>query len=275
MTSGQNGLSKCIQRPIKILIVSREIPLENTIGSATYILNFLSYLRQVGFQIKYIIPNPSPSLHVKAPWCVISPNFFKLANISVKNNLRIGRLLLRFNSISDWVIESLRLIYDRLPEALKNMYRSAREQRQLTPLYLVTSNVWDAPIMSEESDFINSQFIRFKPDVVIANYAFLANVLEFPVLDKNVVKAILTHDVRHQKGDRFQQLGLTSFETCWNRERETLELSKAQLLLAIQEEDANLFKEMAPQCKVICMPISVECHSHAIQQVPGRCLFCW
>jgi glycosyltransferase involved in cell wall biosynthesis len=271
MASVKNVFPKYIQRPIKVQIVSREIPVENTIGNATYILNFLRYLRQAGCEIEYIIPNSSPN--GKAPWCVISPTLFKLANLSVKDNLKIGRLLLRFNSFSDWFIELLRLIYDKLPETLKNMYRSAREQRQLTPLYAVASDVWNAPIMGEESDFIRSQFIRFKPDVVIANYAFLANVLDSPVLDKNVVKVILTHDVRHQRGAQFKKLGLASSEPYWNRERETLELSKAQVLLAIQQEDANLFKEMVPQCEVICMPISVKCHSHAIAQVPGRCLF--
>ncbi len=271
MASVKNVLPKYIQRPIKVQIVSREIPVENTIGNATYILNFLGYLRQEGCKIEYIIPNSSPN--GKAPWYVISPTLSRLANLWVKDNLRISRLLLRFNSLLDWFIESLRLIYDRFPETLKNMYRSAREQRQLMPLYAVASGVWNAPIMPEERAFINSQFIRFKPDVVIANYAFLANVLDSPVLDKNVVKVILTHDVRHQRGAQFKKLGLASSEPYWNRERETLELSKAQVLLAIQEEDANLFKEMAPQCEVICMPISVGCHSHAIKQVPGRCLF--
>jgi hypothetical protein len=273
MASGKGVFSQYIQRPIKIQIISRDIPVENTIGNATYMLNFLDYLRQVGCQVEYIIPNTSPVHNIKAPWYLISPTLSKLARILVKDNVRVGRFLLRFNSLSDWVIELLRIIYDRLPENLKNMYRFAREQRQLTPLHLINSNVWDAPIKPEESDFINSQFIRFKPDVVIANYAFLANVLDFPILDKNAVKAILTHDVRHQRGNQFKKLGLTSFETCWNQERETQELSKAQVLLAIQEEDANLFKEMTPQCEVICMPMSVQCHSHRIEQVPGRCLF--
>lgn len=50
-------------------------------------------------------------------------------------------------------------------------------------------------------------------------------------------------------------------------------MSKAQVLLAIQEEDAHLFKEMVPQSEVICLPMSVESHSHTVKQVPGRCLF--
>ncbi|WP_157703494.1 glycosyltransferase family 4 protein, partial [Salmonella enterica] len=50
-------------------------------------------------------------------------------------------------------------------------------------------------------------------------------------------------------------------------------LRKAQVLLAIQEEDANLFQEMAPECKVISMPMSAVSHSNTVKQVPGRCLF--
>ncbi|MEI2581703.1 glycosyltransferase family 4 protein [Scytonema sp. PRP1] len=271
MTKVKNVLSDFIQRPIKVQIISREIPVENTRGNATYILNFLQYLQQMGYKIEYILPNSL--LSSRTPWHIISPTLAKLANVVVKDNLKIGRLLLRFNSLSDWLIESLRLIYDRLPETLKNIYRSARDQRQLTPMYAVPSCVWDAPLLLEETAFINSQFLRFKPDIVIANYAFLANVLDSPVLDKNVLKVILTHDVRHQRVAQFKKLGLASSEPYWSKEQEIIELSKAQVLLAIQEEDANVFKEMVPQCEVICMPMSVNCHSHTIKQIPGRCLF--
>ncbi len=271
MSLVKNLFADRIYQRIKVQIISREIPVENTRGNATYILDFMRYLRQVGCEIEFILINSSPKGRV--PWCIIPSTLAALANVSAKDNLRIGRVLLRVNSLSDLLIELLRLFYDRLPETLKNIYRSDREKRQQPPKYMFASQSWDILATPEEVAFASSRFVTFKPDVVVANYAFLGNVLDSSVLDETALKVILTHDIRHHRNAQFKELGLATFESDWNRQQEIIGLSKAQVLLAIQEEDANLFKEMVPQCEVICMPMSAVCHSHTVKQVPGRCLF--
>jgi Glycosyl transferases group 1 len=261
-----------VYQPIKIQFVSRNIPIENLVGNATYILDFIRYLRQAGCEIEFLVLDSSPNGRI--PWYVISPTLARIAHVSVKDNLRVGRVLLRFKSLSNWIIELLRLAYDRLPEILKNIYRSARDKRQQMPTwYMVDSQIWDVLVTPEEVNFASSRFVKFKPDVVIANYVFLANILDSPYLDETVLKVILTHDVRHQRTAHFNKLGVTSFESNWNRETEAIELCKAHVLLAIQQEDAQVFQEMTPKSKVICMPISAVYHPHIAKQVSGRCLF--
>ncbi|MCX7592253.1 MAG: glycosyltransferase family 4 protein [Fischerella sp.] len=263
-----------ISRPIKIQFVSRDIPVENCIGNATYILDFLRYLRQAGCEIEYVLLNSSP--HGRIPWYIIPPALAKLANVSAKNNLRIGHLLLRVNPLSDLLIELGRSLYDRLPKNLKNIYRSIRNKRKITPLYktyVIPTQAWDALATPEEVNFASSRFVRFKPDVAIANYAFLGSILDSPALEETVLKVILTHDVRHQRFAHFQKLGLTCSESDWSWEQEATQLSKAQVLLAIQEEDAKLLKHMAPQSEVISMPKAAIVHYSKVKQVPGRCLF--
>jgi hypothetical protein len=137
----------------------------------------------------------------------------------------------------------------------------------------MASQLWGTPATPEEVAFASSQFVKFKPDVVIANYAFLGNVLDSPSLDETVLKVILTHDVRHQRVADYKKLSVAFFQVESSRETEVLELCKAQVLLAIQEEDAKVFQEIVPQCEVIHMPMSAVCHSHMVKQVPGRCLF--
>lgn len=263
---------KRITKPIKVQFISRDIPVENKSGNASYILDFLHYLRQSGCEIQFLLLNSSPN--GRFPWYIIPPTLARLAKVSAKDNFRIGRVLLRFNSLSDWLIESLRIIYDRLPKNLKNIYRSARDKQQQTPLWYVDySQDWDEIATREEVAFANSKFVKFKPDVVVTNYVFLGNVFDSPFLNETALKVILTHDVRHQRSAHFQKLGLAASELNWSREQETIVLRKAQVLLAIQEEDANLFWEMTPECKVISMPMSAVSHSHTVKQVPGRCLF--
>lgn len=258
-------------RPVKIQIVSRELPFENSSGNATYILDFMRYLQQGDCEIDYIVLDSSPN--GKTPWCIIPSTVAALANVSARDNLRFGRVLLRFTSLSEWFTGLLRLAYNQLPKNLKNIYRSAREKLQQTRGYLSAPQAWQAPATPEEVAFASAQFVRFKPDVVVANYAFLGNVLDALSPNETVLKVILTHDIRHQRTAHFKKVGVAALESDWNWETETLQLLKAQVLLAIQKEDARILKKMAPQCEVICMPISAVSHSHTAKQVRGRCLF--
>ncbi|MBO3460911.1 glycosyltransferase family 4 protein [Aetokthonos hydrillicola Thurmond2011] len=259
--------------PIKIQIVSRDIPIENTIGNATYILDFMRYLRKAGCKIEFVFLNSSPN--GRFPWYIIPPAIAELANVSAKDNLRIGRILVRFNPLSNLVAELLRPIYNQLPKMLKNIYRSYRDRRQEKPIYKygVSSQPWDTLASLEEISFANLRFVKFKPDVVVVNYAFLSDILCSHFLNEKVLKVILTHDVRSQRSAHFKKLNFSTFESYWSVEQEIIALSKAQLLLAIQQEDVNIFKELVPQCDVIRMPISAVCHSHTVKQIAGRCLF--
>ncbi|GAA6615456.1 glycosyltransferase [Scytonema sp. NUACC26] len=255
------------QYQTKIQLISRQIPVENRDGNATYILDFLRYLHQAGYKIEYTFLTSSPNGRI--PWYIIPSTIAALANVSVRDNLRIGRLLLKFKLL-DWLIPFIWLTYMWLPESLKNIYRSGKDKQQKTTY---SPQSWDRLATAEEVTFASSRFAKFKPDVVIANYAFVGNVLESPALNKTVLKAILTHDVRHQRTAHFKNLGVSARESDWSREKETIQLRKAQVLLAIQEEDVRVFQEMVPECEVINMPMSAVYHTHIAKQVPGRCLF--
>jgi hypothetical protein len=261
-----------MNQKIKIQIFSRDIPVENSIGNATYILDFIHYLHQAGYEIEYVLLNSSPN--GKNPWYIIPSTLAKLANVSAKNNLRIGRVLLRFNSLFDWLSAISRLLYNLLlPEKMKNIYRSARDEKHKNYGHAIATQPWDVLATKDEVAFANSQFARLKPNVVITNYAFLGNILISPYLNETVLTVILTHDVRHQRTADFKKLGIPALESDWSWNAEAIELAKAQVLLAIQKEDAKVFQEMAPTSEVINMPISAACHTHTVNQVPGRCLF--
>jgi glycosyltransferase involved in cell wall biosynthesis len=263
--------------PRKIQIISRSFPIENMQGSSAYMLDFVRYLREAGCNVEYISIEPLPDKEF--PWCVIPSSLGTPASVWVPNNLRIGRVLLRFNSLLDWIAGLLRLIYRRLPQYIKKIYRAAIKKVQQRHEHQATTT--DADVQDwrlllptpEEIAFAQTQFNRFKPDVVVVNYVFLANILDTLSANENILKVILTHDVFHHRNAYLKKIGVAMSEGDWDREKESEQLRKAQVLLAIQQEDAHVFKEMAPQCEVICMPKSAICHSHTIKQVPGRCLF--
>ncbi|WP_407896867.1 glycosyltransferase family 4 protein [Scytonema sp. NUACC26] len=231
----------------------------------------MSYLQKAGCEINFLVLNSSPNGNV--PWCIIPPTLASIAKVSARNNIKIGHCLLRFNSLSNWLIEPLRLIYDKLPEKLKNIYRSARDQQQLTPMHRYSYEDWDFLATSEEIAFANSHFIKFQPDVVINNYAWLSGIFDVISTNKSVLKVILTHDLLHRRFSELKKIGVKADISEWNYEKESILLQKAHVLLAIQEEEAEILQEMASSSKVIYTPMSVVCHSHNTEQIRGRCLF--
>lgn len=260
-----------MNRPVKIQFISRTFPSENTSGNATYILEFMRYLLQVGCELDYILLASSPN--GKIPWCIIPSTLVTLTNVSARDNLRFGRVLVRFRSLSEWLTLPLWLTYTLLPEKLKNIYRFTRERLRQMRGYHVSPQAWDTLATPEEVACAKAQFVKFKPDVVVANYTFLGNAFDSFLLNETVLKVILTHDIRYQRSVHFKKLGVEHDESDWDWDKESLQLRKAQVLLAIHEEDARELKEMAPQSDVICLPMPAVCHSHTVRQVPGRCLF--
>ncbi len=256
---------------IKIQIVSRTILLANSFGNAAYILDFLKYLQQIGLDTEFLLLDESPN--GRNLWYLIPENLRTVTKVVAIDHFTIGSYLVS-SSISNWIIESLRFMYNLLlPNRIKNIYRRNRDKKELPPRYILPLKLWDRLLAPKEIEFVNSQVVRYQPDVVIANYAHLSDILDALKENTNILKVILTHDVRHQRTDQFQKLGLDSFEVGWNREKESHALKKAQVLLAIQQEDCKIFQNMVPESKVICMPLAATCKSHQLPQVPGRCLF--
>ena len=268
-----------MKKNIKIQIISRSFPLKNNMyGRDAYILDFVSYLQQVDYELEYISIAPSPI--DKYPWCVIPSTLGKPTKVRVRDNLQIGRILLRFNVLSDWITGPLRFIFHKLPQRLKNIFRIATQKnqrksnRQITDIQNIKIRDWqDVVATTQEITFAKAQIDRFKPDVVVVNYVYLANILDHLDTDKNILKVILTHDVLHQRNAQLQKIGIAMHDGNWNLKAETAYLEKAQVLLAIQKEDAEVFKHMLPSTQVINMPISAVSYSHTIEQIPGRCLF--
>ena len=268
-----------VNRKIKIQFITRGFPLAYYFGSCIYLQDFVGYLQQLGFKIELVSLNAPTT----ARGIFIIPSAFKKLSFSVKDNIRIGRFLLQSRAGLAWITILPWLIYNLLPNSFQRIIQSINKsvkqrllQRKSETVNTgkkaqiqVEQDVFPTP---EEIAFAKEQFVRFQPDVVIANYTCLANLLD-AIPDEAALKVILNHDIQHQRVTSFQQAGVDLDRSNWNWDLESAQLQKAQVLLAIQQEDARVLKEMAPNCEVIYMPMSGISHSHTVNQVPGRCLF--
>jgi glycosyltransferase involved in cell wall biosynthesis len=259
-------------RRIKIQIVDRFLPIDAMHGGAAYVLDIISYLHSVGFEIEYVCLNSSPGAGI--PWKVVPKTLSKCCSIVVKDNVQIGPVLCTFGSLTAWITAIPRVMYEQLPKRLKTVLQ-ARLRPRMGALAAPTP-VFDAVATQEEIEFVRTRALEFRPDVMIAVFAWLADVLSTVAATEAVLRLVLTEDVLHQRMAAFKNLGIADpgWGTDWSRQQESLLLQRAQVLLAIQAEEARTLQEMVPTAEVIHTPISVKLHhTNGVSQVAGRCLF--
>jgi len=136
-----------------------------------------------------------------------------------------------------------------------------------------TPSMKNHPATSLECRYIKHRIERSKPSVVIANYAWLAQIFDTFNDDLSVLKVVLAHDVIHQRTASAEKLRIQWGNFRWTREKEKSILSKADVILTIQKEDCAAIQQMLPDSKVLCMPMALQPRKQRSPQIPGRCLF--
>jgi glycosyltransferase involved in cell wall biosynthesis len=114
----------------------------------------------------------------------------------------------------------------------------------------------------------------WKPDVVLVEYVFLSACLDGLDAVHHCVTVIDTHDVMHRRHAVYEALGMQPqwFQT--TRAEERCGLLRANIVLAIQEEEAAVFRAMVPERLVLTVP-----HAHPLRPAslaparPRRLLF--
>jgi glycosyltransferase involved in cell wall biosynthesis len=249
---------------VKVQIVSRYVPSENRAGHFTYVLDFMRYLQQTGCIVELVVLDP---------WCQeshISQTVRDIANVVMMPSsfLKSGEQL--YNTIS---IKSLfRPLYSHLPyNVLHPVRKVVYRLRGESPPGV---HQHDAFATHEEIAFVMARFAEFQPDLIITNQTYLGNIFDHLDNTHSILKVVLTIHIEHQRSKDFQKGGLRSHDSLWDWEKESKLLQKADVLLAIQEDDAKILREMAPQSEVFYTPMSAQYHSHdATNQVSQRCLF--
>lgn len=89
---------------------------------------------------------------------------------------------------------------------------------------------------------------RFTPDVVIAEYIFLAPLLSF--FGAKTLKLIDTHDVFSRKEREVAAHGIADASSCSEQEERAL-LLHADTVIAIQKDEARMLRHLVPERQVI------------------------
>lgn len=113
---------------------------------------------------------------------------------------------------------------------------------------------------------------RINPNVVIVEYVFLSKALE--CFDKDVLKIIDTHDIFADRSEKFfnnKQFPPNGFST--TEEQENKGLSRADIIIAIQKNEANLFKNRLSSKKIAIVGHTVSLQRLKYRKLTNKILF--
>ena len=113
---------------------------------------------------------------------------------------------------------------------------------------------------------------RWRPDAVLVEYVFLSACL--PRLRDDVLRLIDTHDVMHHRAEVYRDAGLVPRWFHTSATEESRGLARADVLLAMHEDDARALRSLVPDTTVLVVPHGrPPCPAPATRAVPGRVLY--
>ena len=258
----------------RALFVTRELLDESMYGSGAYVLDILRFLQRKGWEIEFcLLPVSRPGNFRQD----LPEAYQSIGRVSIHHGFVVGRALFFWPGLPSLMLSWPRALYMRLPQIFKQAFRRLRsdlrsaragDTRATTHAPLPTGYA-----LTNETDFLTTRCLEFKPEVVIANYAWLANSLAGVPREIGAIRLVLTCDILHQRQEQYDRLGLVPDINGWTRAAESSVLANADVLIGIQDEDSRILREMAPGAAVVTLPISVAPITATGAPVAGRCLF--
>jgi glycosyltransferase involved in cell wall biosynthesis len=264
--------------PLKVLFATRTSPFAGDSGSGTYVFDLLSHLRREGFQIHVAWTEP-PDLNPTRGWFTPPPESAAIFSLQIMDTVRIGGRFWRPSIV--WLPFKARAAH-RVKTALRflGLWRDDSRPRaaagsasarvsQPSPLNshvpaASSAPAWGSAASSAETAFIHAAIARHRPDVVIANYAWLSPaVSSAPSLNSHPSTlhspppfAVLTHDVRHRQLHLRNGHPVEVLNEHTPLETELSQLAPADALIAIQSTEAAVFARHFSTKQVVTAPMS-------------------
>ena len=129
---------------------------------------------------------------------------------------------------------------------------------------------------ADEQTFFRELVRRTNPRAVLIDFTTTLPVLDglLPAEREKLTVAVLTHNVIHRRTQLYRERQLPLDFRPLTRAEEAALLRRADVIVAIQEREAEEFREMVPDREVIVVPMPVEVRQRVAspEQAP-RCLF--
>lgn len=235
-----------------LLVCTRFSPLGQT-GTATYLFGILRQLRAQGFRIT-VCWSDQPSVVWRRGWWVVPRDIAQIATLILPGGICLGRLRLFPGAFLDPLRRRLRAGLKKTLLSLGLGRLLGLRETPLPEAETFTSTMaelfpWNRPPDPFEFAFFGRALARLRPHAVLTNYCWLNPV--FRDAPAGCLKGCLTLDLCHEYSILVDGRIVRIDGATLTRDAEAAYLRQADLVVAIREDDAETFRQLAPGKEVL------------------------
>lgn len=232
------------REPLDVLVISHVCPFPTTHGNRSRLLTLLSWLKERGFRVRFILQpldvddgRGIPDLRALVHQLVVVPTRRAGGNA-------VGKA---FQAVKDHLLPSRRRLTSRRPRGAEQTPRKHGEGRAHgAPQPDVDDWCWDATCHEVQRASRSCRLFA-----VFSEYVLFSKCLE--VVRESSLRVIDTTEVFFRNDERFRIPGLAAPAVC-SEASEKAALSRADVLIAIQKNDAEALRAALPGKRVITVP---------------------
>lgn len=233
-------------------ILSRQRVVGRTNGSSTYLLDLAQAVAGCGIDVHFL--SPSPATLGRWPYLKLSDDLAFLRSVRIRGTWRVGRFVISADpqrfvrgvlALVDVVL--LRLGLSSKPNFKRDPYSIGLPLTRRDQLYL-------------------ARYAPHLADFVIADYCFLTDAIPY-ALRPDATSAVVMHDRFSRISGELSNSKSSDGPTMLTEAEEYELLGRADLILAIQWDEADYVRRGLPSHKVVVAPMAAH---PAKAPEPGR-----
>ncbi len=223
-----------------ICLISRQRLGSATSGSAAYVLSIAAALRGAGHDVHLL--QPSPSVFGRLPVMIFGRDARVFKTVRVRGGLRLGNFVIAKNPRIFMVLAK--------GIAVRLLAKANIRLVDKPAPYSV-----GAPWTPDDYLFVARHAPKVS-NIILFDYAFQTDAFAY-ALRPDAKSFVLMHDLISSRYDQFEALGETDSLTALSIDQEMRMLTGADVVIAIQAEEAATVANYAPAQRIICAPMAV------------------
>ena len=261
---------------MSLLVITRFSPLNGTSGAGTYLFSVLRYLHERGIKT-HVCWSEGPGPEGARGWCVIPKEFARIATLHVPRAITLGRLVILPHVFLNPIRAAIR---QALKKALSVL--GLRKQRPAdlaadaggdaletaAPLY-----AWDRPPDLCEHAFFQREIARLNPKALLFYFCWMTPVIDGLADPARYFKITFSNDLRHLYSTLVEGTIRQTEGDFMSKELEVGYLRTSDLVVAIRESDAEVFRGLLPGKELLVVHPSFDAAPPSGEPLPHRCLF--
>jgi succinoglycan biosynthesis protein ExoO len=227
--------------PVHVCLISRQRIVGKTNGSSAYVLSIAEYLKSKGCRIRYL--SPSPATFGRWPFIRLRPEMDVFETVQIRGSLRLGRFLILLDPAV--LCRAAVAIFDQF---LARTGLSDKRFGRRAPYSIA------ADLLPADRRFL-AKHVRDRADILLLDYAFMTPCLEH-VHRPGIPSVVIMHDLFSARAGQFDVLNKTDTAAALSEPDEMALLSAADLVVAIQADEAAIVRNRLPGCRVVVAPMA-------------------